>query len=53
MCTECQIPSAQQLELNLLSEPEIELFLFGWAPLTLMLALYYSKRSAFSVFRLH
>lgn len=52
MRAECQIPSVQQLESDLLSEPEIELSLFGWALLTLMLALYYSNRSAYSVFRL-
>lgn len=47
MCTECQAACVEQLELALLSESGIELFLFGWAPLTLMRALYYSSRGAF------
>ncbi len=34
LCAECQIPSVQQLELAPLSEPGIELSMFGWAFLT-------------------
>lgn len=34
LCAECQIPSIQQLELALVSEPGTELSLLAWALLT-------------------